>query len=154
MKNIYMKKSKIKRVKRRKSVSGVITVEMSYLMPIVLLIFAMTVHTVFYYHDKNILIGAAAETAVVGAQMERKPNETVDLNGFFSERISGKLILFSGASVTIEDSGKWVQVEARAENGKRKLQIVQRAVVIEPEKNIRRKRIAENLIETNNSHER
>lgn len=127
-----MKKDHMKKISTAKNVSGVITVEMSYLMPIVLLIFAMTVHTVFYYHDKNILIGAAAETAVVGAQMERKPDEAIDLNGFFSERISGKLILFSGAEVTIEISGKRVQVEARAENGKRVVQIVQRAVVVEP----------------------
>lgn len=149
-----MKKDHMKKISTAKNVSGVITVEMSYLMPIVLLIFAMTVHTVFYYHDKNILIGAAAETAVVGAQMERKPDEVIDLNGFFSERISGKLILFSGAEVTIEISGKRVQVEARAENGKRVVQIVQRAVVVEPEKNIRRKRIAENLIEANTGYER
>lgn len=149
-----MKKDHMKKISTAKNVSGVITVEMSYLMPIVLLVFAMTVHTVFYYHDKNILIGAAAETAVVGAQMERKPDEAIDLNGFFSERISGKLILFSGAEVTIEISGKRVQVEARAENGKRVVQIVQRAVVVEPEKNIRRKRIAENLIEANTGYER
>lgn len=129
----------------RKTVSGVITVEMSYLMPIVLMIFAVTVHTVFYYHDKNLLVGAAAETAVVGAQLERKPDEKPDLSGFFAERISGKLILFSGAEASVSSSGKWIQVEARAANGRRSLRVVQRAVTAEPEKNIRRKRRFEDV---------
>lgn len=52
----------------KRSFRGVITVEMSYLIPIVLIIFLLVVYTVFYYHDKNILIGAASETAVTGAQ--------------------------------------------------------------------------------------
>lgn len=149
-----MKKDETKKIGMAKNVSGVITVEMSYLMPIVLLVFVMTVHTVFYYHDKNILIGTAAETAVLGAQMERKPDETIDLNEFFSERISGKLILFSRAEVTVEISRKQVQVEARAENGKRTIHVIQRAVVVEPEKNIRRKRIAENMTDADNSYKK
>ena len=140
----------MKKINMKRTLNGVITVEMSYLIPIILLIFAMTVHTVFYFHDKNILIGAAAETAVLGTQTDRKPDENVDLDSFFSERISGKLILFSGADVYIEDSKEWIQVEAVAGNGRRTLRIVQRAVITEPEKNIRRKRIVENLIQQNN----
>ena len=56
-----------------KQVAAVITVEMSFLFPVILGILSLLFHTIFYYHDKNILIGTAAETAVIGAQLEREP---------------------------------------------------------------------------------
>ena len=76
--------------------NGVITVEMSYILPMVFWTFLAVIYMIFYFHDKNIMIGAAAETAVVGAQLERKPDEKdrTDLEGFYQQRIAGKLILF------------------------------------------------------------
>lgn len=61
----------MRKAMQRKTVRGVITVEMSYLIPLILLVFILIIETAFYFHDKNILLGAAAETAVVGAQAER-----------------------------------------------------------------------------------
>lgn len=55
------------RIKKYQEVQGVITVEMAYLMPIIFMVFVLIVYTSFYYHDKQILIGAAAETTAVGA---------------------------------------------------------------------------------------
>lgn len=131
----------------KKTVKGVITVEMSYLIPIVLLVFTVTVYTVFYYHDKNILIGAAAETAVVGVQMERKPDEEVELNQFFRERVGNKLILFSDVGVSVENSKKWIRVDAYAGSGRRTLRVMQKAEKAEPEKTIRRKRNIEDIVQ-------
>ena len=95
---------------KSKTLNGVITVEMSYLIPIILMVFLLTIYSVFYYHDKNILIGAASETAVLGAQMERKPDEKgqTDLETFFQDRIHGKLILFSGAQVDVSTSSDFM----------------------------------------------
>ncbi|RKQ30339.1 MULTISPECIES: TadE family protein [Clostridia] len=59
------------RIKKYQEVQGVITVEMAYLMPIIFMVFVLVVYTAFYYHDKQILIGAAAETTTVGAQQKR-----------------------------------------------------------------------------------
>lgn len=128
---------------------GVITVELSYLIPIILVIFLTVIYTTFYYHDKNILIGAASETAVVGAQMERKPDAEgkTDLAGFYQERIQGKLILFSGAEASVNTSKKWVEVSASAERGYMRLYIVQRAALQEPEAAIRRKWMLEKAID-------
>lgn len=130
-----------------KGFRGVITVEMSYLIPVILLIFLLVIYTVFYYHDKNILIGAAGETAVVGVQMERRPDKKgqTDLVEFFQERIRGKLVFFSGIQVSVDISKKWVEVDAYAKRGKMCIHIFQKAVVTEPEKAIRRKRILENF---------
>lgn len=49
-------------------VQGSMTVEMSFLMPIILFLIMGCILSVFYYHDKIILSGAAYETAVVGVQ--------------------------------------------------------------------------------------
>lgn len=49
-----------------KKVRGSATVELTYMMPIIFLAFITTIYIIFYFHDKNILIGAAYETAVVG----------------------------------------------------------------------------------------
>lgn len=131
----------------KKGFCGVITVEMSYLIPVILLIFLLVVYTVFYYHDKNILIGAAGETAVTGVQMERRPDKKrqTDLAEFFQERIRGKLVFFSGIQVSVDISKKWVVVDAYAKRGKMQVHILQRAAITEPEKAIRRKRILENF---------
>lgn len=128
---------------------GVITVEMSYLVPIILILFLMVIYTTFYYHDKNILIGAASETAAVGAQMERKPDENgqTDLAGFYQERIAGKLILFSGAEASVTTAKKWVEVSSYAEWGEMRLHIVQRAALQKPEAAIRRKWMLEKAVD-------
>lgn len=133
----------------RMELKGVITIEMSYLLPVIFVLFSMIVYTVFYYHDKNILIGAAGETAVVGTQIQRKPDETgqTDMESFFQERIRGKLILFGGADVTVDVSEDWVCVSAAARKRGMSLNVTQKAEVTEAEKTIRRKRIAESVIE-------
>ncbi len=51
-----------------KKVRGSATVEMAYMMPVIFLVFVSAIYMVFYLHDKNIVIGAAYETAIVGAQ--------------------------------------------------------------------------------------
>lgn len=138
----------------KRSFRGVITVEMSYLIPIVLIIFLLVVYTVFYYHDKNILIGAASETAVTGAQMERRPDREglTNLQDFYQERIRGKLIFFSNVQVSANTSRKWVEIDAYASRRKMHIHILQRAALIQPEKAIRRKRILENVVHTDGNN--
>lgn len=137
------------KIKNEDGFSGVITVEMSYLIPIILALFLTVIYTTFYYHDKNILIGAAGETAAVGAQMERKPDEKgqTNLADFYQERIQGKLILFSGAEASVSTEKKWVEVSSYADWGKMRLHVVQRAALQEPEAAIRRKWMLEKAVE-------
>lgn len=131
-----------------KTAAGGVTIELACLIPVVLLVFVLTMYAVFYYHDKNILIGAAAETAVLGAQMERRPeeDEQTDLTDFFQERIREKLILFPGVQPEISCSETRVEVIASASRKGMKLQVIQRAAVVKPEEKIRRKRILESII--------
>lgn len=50
-------------MEERKNVNGSTVVEMAYIIPLFLFFFVILIHTVFYYHDKVILSGAACETA-------------------------------------------------------------------------------------------
>lgn len=133
----------------RQGLKGVITVELSYLFPMILMIFLTVVYTTFYFHDKNILIGAASETAVLGAQLERKPDENgrTDLAGFYQEKIRGKLILFSGAEVSVDITRRWVEVSAYAERGWMRLCVMQRGALSQPETAIRRLWLLERIRE-------
>ena len=111
------------RIKKYREVQGVITVEMAYLMPIIFMVFVLVVYTSFYYHDKQILIGAAAETTTVGAQQKRWPGESVAAEQFCRERIGGKLILFAETEVTTSVTKEWVDVDIYARKKKMKLHV-------------------------------
>lgn len=144
-----MKKKKNILWNREKWLNGSATVEMSYLIPFILLVIVLTIYATFYYHDKNILLGAAAETAIVMAQSERTQNENgqTDIQNFFQERISGKLIFFANPEVDTEVSGDKTKVTVCAARGRMKMKVEQQAVITETEKLIRRKRILEKLVE-------
>lgn len=122
----------------RKYVKGSTVVEMAYLIPFCLFIFFLLVMITFYFHDKAILNAAAAETAVLGVEMDRKKmNEETDLESFFRERTQGKLILMSETTAAIRQSEKKVEVEVSAAKGRMRLHLVQRAGKTKPEEKIR-----------------
>lgn len=128
--------------------SGVMTVELAYLIPVILLVLELVIYAVFYYHDKNILIGAAGETAVAAAQYERKPGgqEAVNWEEFLQMQIEGKLILFSGIETEVTRTEEKIEVAVSAQKGLMRLEVLQRAVVSLPEKRIRRMQILQELI--------
>lgn len=111
---------------------------MAYLIPAFFLLFVIIIHTVFYYHDKVILSGAACETAVVIAQEARRKGEReFDAEVFFRERIREKLVLLTVSEVNITDSGSEISVEVSARRSFMQLTIQQKAVKAEPEEVIR-----------------
>lgn len=131
-------KEEYKRYVKKCGVKGSAVVEMSYIMPVILLLTVMVIHAVFYYHDKAVLNGAASETAVLGAQMERRQGTMeYDLEEFFRERIEGKLIFMTDTVVSAEKSDREVSVEVSASKGRMKLKIRQKAVIARPEEKIR-----------------
>lgn len=118
-------------------VKGSAVVEMSYIIPMFLLIFVVITHTVFYYHDKMIMTGAACETAIVGAQMERSKGMECDLETFFRDRLRGKLIYMTNPAIRVEKTDKKIEAIARAEVGFMKVVVRQKADIVHPEKRIR-----------------
>lgn len=134
---------------KRLQLKASVTVEMSYILPVLLLIFLFTVYAIFYYHDKNILIGAACETAVVGSQEQRWHSESKsDLEAVYRERVAGKLILMKLTKVTATREKEEVVINIGAEKSWMKVSVVQRASVPHPETKIRNKRKLESVADS------
>lgn len=143
-----MARGKNKKKKVIKALHGTLTVELSYLLPLLFMVILLIIYTVFYYHDKNVLMGAVCETAVLSVQLNRTPGEVyeVELDEFCQDRLKGKLILFSDVEVEVTKSKNCIEVSAFAEKGNRSVYTVQRAFLTEPEKLIRQKKILESMI--------
>lgn len=120
-------------------VKGSATIEMAYIMPVVLFAFVALIYILFYLHDKNIISGAGYETAVVGCQKLRWEEEDVEgqMEKLFRERIRGKLIFFSYVDVEIVCGKEMVMVKAEARKNRMRIHTEQRCQVSEPEKFIR-----------------
>ena len=124
----------------KKNVKGSTVVEMSYLIPFCLILFFLLITIIFYFHDKAILNAAAAETAVTGVEMDRKKIEDVDMDAFFQERTSGKLIFLENITTRVDLSGKKIEVEVIASKGRMKIHLIQRATKVKPEEKVRWKK--------------
>ena len=119
-------------LKKKRELNGSVTVEMAYIFPIVIFVIIFTIYIVFYWHDKNILLGATAETAVLAAQSDRQQS-------------GGKLIWLRLTDVEVELDKTRVRVTARAGRGRMRVQAVQITRIPGPEKKIRKKRHLESL---------
>ncbi len=127
-----------KKERFKKDMKASTVIEMSYIMPVFLFLFLLIMYTVFYYHDKAVLNGAAAETAVLGAQAERrKETKEYDLEKIFHERTEGKLIFLTGANVTVQKDEKEITVSVSAQKNLMRLSICQKAAIVNPEEKIR-----------------
>lgn len=124
---------------KERRLNGSMTVEMSFIMPVILLLIMQCVTAAFYFHDKNIISGAAYETAVAGSTKahEKDGAKEGELKWLFRERVNGKCILFAGAEADISITENAVSVTAAASGKGRKLSVVKKARVTEPEAYIR-----------------
>lgn len=93
---------------------GSFTIEAAILVPLLLFLIAAAMQVFFYYHDKNILAGAAYETAAVGT--ERTGWKEEELKQYYYSLITGKLLWFSGANVRIEKTDDVLVVSAKAKH--------------------------------------
>ena len=124
------------------SVSGVITVEMTYVMAVILFVFFLCVLGIFYYHDKEILSSCAYETVTVAATKMREKDEVDEglVQDIFDDRVNGKCILFAHIDATASVSEDEITVVASASKRKMKVSVSETAVITDPEKKIRDRR--------------
>lgn len=103
----------------------------------------------FYYHDKNIISGAAYETVVVGSTKIREtpPVTGEQLEGFFRERVGNKCILFPGIHASVLIDSKEICLAACAKKGSFEINIEKRAAITQPEKTIRDKKRIKEIID-------
>ena len=129
------------------------TIEMSFLIPLILFVFMEIVLCMFYFHDKNVLNSAAYEAAVVGSSKSRTKEgiSEEELNAFLKERIRGKCILFSSCQMSTSIQEEEVLVEIHARKSGYTIAIEKKAKLTEPEERIRdRRRLDIKNGETNN----
>ena len=110
-----------------------------FLMPMILFLIMGCIRISFYYHDKNIIAGAAYETAVVGSTKAREKDgiQEAELKALFQGRVGKKCILFPGAVAVCSVSKEEIRVSAVAKRRKMSLAVESRAAVTEPERYIR-----------------
>lgn len=128
---------------------GSTVVEMAYLMPVVLLCWMAVIFALFYYHDKNIIGGAAYETAIVGSEEWRWKKEIEDgkMEQYFQKRIENKLIFFDTVSVETVVVKDEFEVTAGAQKRKCSVSVKRSAALTVPEEKIRRKKVLQEIVE-------
>lgn len=133
----------------RKECKASTIVEMAYLMPVILLMWMLVIFALFYYHDKTLVVGAAYETVVVGSEWYENVDEVeADRVGkYFQDRIRGKLLFFSYISLNVDVDGDLLVIDAGARKRGMRIQVIQKAEIRNPEKEIRRIQIIKNGLE-------
>lgn len=132
---------------RQKKYQASITVEMSYIMPIVLFVLFLLIRTSFYFHDKIILSGLLGETLVTGTQYAREEGrDAIDLKNFLEERVQNKLVILHMDKIEILEDKQQIQVQIEAKNRKMQLHFGQKAKKIQPEEMLRKKKKMDTLV--------
>lgn len=121
---------------------GSATIEAAVIVPMILFLCMSIILAVFYFHDKNILIGVAAETAIMAAanhEGHRQISED-DIRVFFQERIEKKLIFFPEPDITINKSTRYYEITGTTSKLRFTYTFQQRARIFEAEEWIRKKK--------------
>ncbi len=125
-----------------KQVRASITVEAAVIVPLFLGIFALLIHLLFYFHDKNVVTAIAHETLAIKSMEEDVDAEEVE--DYFCRRLGRKLLLFSGATPKATVEKENIILECKARQRKFGIKIELQMKRTEPETYMRKlKRIEE-----------
>ena len=97
----------------RKGLKGSLTIEASFLVPLILLVCGVLLHMLFYYHDKNVIAGIAYETGVYTAG--RQEVDEGEAEWHLQARLKGRLCLFEHVQSEVHIEDKQVQIVCRAQ---------------------------------------
>lgn len=92
----------------KKSVKGSFTVEVAVIVPLILLVFVVSLNSLFYYHDRDVIAAAAYETVAIGSG--RQEWTAKELENYFQKRTKGRTLLFSSVSGQIEITDEQVKI--------------------------------------------
>ena len=119
----------------KKKLRGSFTIEAAYLIPLILLILCVVLSALFYYHDKNILLGTAHETVAYGVGLKEVDEDT--LERYFVSKVKRKLLLFTTLNPKIKIEDDKVTVSCSASKSKMSLKVECSVNRTEPEDYIR-----------------
>lgn len=115
------------------------TIELSMMMPIVLLVITAVINGAFYYHDKNVIYGKVYEVGAVAQQQERLVSgiDSEILEEYYQNSIGDKLLIFSDVTCHVEETTTGVRIMVAAEKGIMALKIEKEYKSYYPEQNVR-----------------
>ena len=126
-----------------KKLKANVSIEMVVIVPLILMVIAVVISILFYYHDKNVIKGVSHETAMMFSnEKEMNQEEVLD---YLEKGLRGKLLVFSsvGKQVLIEEDE--IQIICSANRRFMQVYVESRVKRTEPEVWIRRIRLAEKL---------
>lgn len=118
---------------------AIYTVEIAFIMPVIILLLSGVVLSGFYFHDKNVLYGKIYEMGNIARQEYRMP-EDLDLGKLESaltESFGQKLLLFEQVICTVEEENDGILITGEMEYQGKKLVSSQYFTFNDTEKNIR-----------------
>lgn len=126
------------RFRRRLKASA--TVEMAVIAPLTLLTFLLIVYTIFYFHDKNVLCGAAYEAASVGSVKAREEDfDQQDISRLLEEQLRRKCIILNEIDHEVTLSDETLAIRITGKYKEMSTTIYQKMPIEIPEKEIRRR---------------
>ncbi len=115
------------------------TIELAYMMPIVLLAFTSIIYLAFYFHDKSILYSTLMEGTIIQKQQlhVQEPIKEADLEKHIKYQLSNKLLFFKLSSLNIVVTSEQINIEAIIEKHNLKIKEKNQRLLKRPEDNIR-----------------
>ncbi len=121
---------------------AVYTVEVAYIMPLIILIISGVVISGFYLHDKNILYSKVYELGSIARQENRTPHDgrSIELEEVLINNCKGKLLLFQFIECEIEERDDVVRIYAKMEFMSKSVSIERVFAIDNVEENLRAER--------------
>ncbi len=120
-----------------------VSIEAAVIVPLILMMIAVVISILFYYHDKNVIKGVSHETAMVFSSEKDITQEEIE--NYLEEHLRRKLLVFSnvGKQIVLEEDE--IQIICSANKRFMQVHVETRVKRTEPEVWIRRIRLAEKL---------
>lgn len=126
-------------------VKGSFTIEAAIIVPLILFLFSVLVHILFYYHDKNVLLSTAHETAAVGSRNEELSE--LELEYYFFSRMEGKMLLLNRVECLVTLEEQTVTIMCDGSKDYMKIAFEYRMPKSNPEAHIRKiKKVKEGIV--------
>ena len=123
------------------------TVEASVIVPLFLLVFAVSLNLLFYNHDKSVIGGAAYETVSYGSG--RNDQDEEGLEAYFQKRVGGRTFLFQKVTGEVEMTEDSVKITCETKKGIMKIRLSREMCLTDPEDSIRNIRKLKELQDEN-----
>ena len=102
-------------------VRGSVTVEMSFLVPIIFSVIVIVIQLLFYFHDKIILEGVVYETVTVCSGKEEITEDEVE--SYFSEALGKRLLMFGSVDSEVILSEKEIKMSCSSERNNMRVNV-------------------------------